>query len=74
MFIKGVVAFAAALFLLWKKKWQKYIEKGYNNYKKKLKDKKYIDKAIEGLAGDLISFVNYIEIESIKIKKRIKWI
>ena len=43
-------------------------------YKKKLKDKKYIDKAIEGLAGDLISFVNYIEIESIKIKKRIKWI
>ena len=43
-------------------------------YKKKLKDKKYIDKAIEGLAGDLISFVNYIEIEAIKIKKRIKWI
>ena len=31
-------------------------------YKKKLKDKKYIDKAI----------VNYIEIEAIKIKKRIK--
>ena len=41
-------------------------------YKKKLKDKKYIDKAIEGLAGDLISFVNYIEIESTKINKRIK--
>ena len=26
-------------------------------YKKKLKDKKYIDKAIEGLAGNLISYV-----------------
>lgn len=46
--------------------------KKIDSYKKKLKDKKYIDKAIEGLAGDLISFVNYIEIESIKIKKRIK--
>lgn len=41
-------------------------------YKKKLKDKKYIDKAIEELAGDLIGFINYVDIETINIKKRVK--
>lgn len=41
-------------------------------YKKKLKDKKYRDKAIEGVAIQLMGFEDFVEIETINIKKRIK--